>query len=730
MGLLSAKVCYGEKCQTQRLVGQRGMKGVARHYKFDDISVDAEFGSRVVKLPFKVKLLDFKLERYPGSMAPSSYSSKVEVLDGDTSFEYDIYMNHTLDYKSYKFFQSSYDPDEKGTILSVNDDPGKWPTYLGYLLLALGTFGNFFAKNSRFKKLVEYIKSTNLAMMAVILFSATSLVHAESKMDGYITSFREHSSQSAEKFAHLIVQAPMGRMEPIDTLNKELLYKIHGSNSFRGLNYNQVIIGMLSSPEIWRDAKMIRVVSPKLKKLLGVDRSEDYVSFSDAFSDDKYKLKSAMETVSRISPNSRGTFERGLIKLDEKLNVIYMIFYANAFNIYPLPDGKSDKWYNPLDANNNFTGQAKGAVQMMTSGLIESLSKGQWSDVDKNIGYIDMYQHKFGSKLMPASKILETEITYNRSNIFQKLMVAYLVVGFLLVLAGFAQVLSNSKSKIFKLILNVTIAILSLLFAAHVFGLGMIWYISGHAPWTNAYESLLYISWSAMFAGLLFFRHSILVLGATVMVAGIFMATAHMSYVNPQITNLVPVLKSYWLTIHVSVITASYGFLGLGSAVAYLVVVLFIFRKEEKPHLDKSIYSLVAVSEAAMIIGLSMLTVGNFLGGVWANESWGRYWGWDPKETWAYISIVTYVAVLHLRLIKSADTPFVFATTGFLAFATILMTYFGVNYYLSGLHSYAAGDPIPIPNWVYYVTAVAIITIIIAYPKRKLGRLKLKTPKS
>ena len=600
---------------------------------------------------------------------------------------------------------------------------------MGYLLLALGLFGNFFAKNSRFDKLVGYIKSTNVAMIMIIALSIGNLAHAESKIDDYISSYQSSSLQSAEKFAHLIVQAPMGRMEPIDTLNKELLYKIHSSNSFRGLNYNQVIMGMLSRPEIWRDAKMIRVKSPKLKKLLGVDKSEDYVSFADAFSDNKYKLKTQIEAASRTSPNNRGTFEKGIIKLDEKLNVIYMVFYGNVFNIYPLPDGKSNKWYNPLDANKNFTGQARDAVKMMTTGLIDSLSKSQWDKADKSIGYIDMYQHKFGAKLIPDSRVISTEIAYNRSNIFQKLMVAYLSIGFLLVIIGFAQVLSNTKSRALKVVFQITVAILSLLFIAHTFGLGMIWYISGHAPWTNAYESLLYISWSAMFAGLLFFRHSILVLGATVMVAGIFMATAHMSYVNPQITNLVPVLKSYWLTIHVSVITASYGFLGLGSAVAYLVVILFIFRSNSREYIDKSIYSLVAVSEAALIIGLAMLTVGNFLGGVWANESWGRYWGWDPKETWAYISIVTYTAVLHLRLIKSMDTPFVFASASFLAFATILMTYFGVNYYLSGLHSYAAGDPIPIPNWVYYVTATAIMTIILAYPKRDLGRLKLKSNK-
>jgi len=223
-----------------------------------------------------------------------------------------------------------------------------------------------------------------------------------------------------------------------------------------------------------------------------------------------------------------------------------------------------------------------------------------------------------------------------------------------------------------------------------------------------------------------FFRKSLLVLSATIIIAGIFMFTAHLSNINPQMTTLVPVLKSYWLTIHVSIITASYGFLGLGAVLGYIVLLLFIVRNpDRRPHIDAAIYRLVAVDEAALIIGLSLLTIGNFIGGVWANESWGRYWGWDPKETWAYVSIVAYTFVLHLRLIPRLNRPYVLAMASFLAFASVLMTYFGVNFYLSGMHSYATGDPVPIPTWVYWVSGFAAATILAAWPKRGLGRLKL-----
>jgi len=253
----------------------------------------------------------------------------------------------------------------------------------------------------------------------------------------------------------------------------------------------------------------------------------------------------------------------------------------------------------------------------------------------------------------------------------------------------------------------------------------MRWYISGHAPWSNTYETLVYIAWSTMFAALMFFRKSLLALSAAVVTAAIFMFTAHLSGIDPQITNLVPVLKSYWLTIHVSIITGSYGFLALGAMLGFMALVLFIFRDETRPQIDKAIKHMTAINEVSIIIGLSALVIGNFLGGVWANESWGRYWGWDSKETWAYVAIVTYVVVLHLRLTPKLNKPYVFSVFSTISFATILMTYFGVNFYLSGMHSYATGDPVPIPMWVYVVTAMVFVIIAIAYKKRDLGTIKL-----
>ncbi|MCV6608837.1 MAG: cytochrome c biogenesis protein CcsA, partial [Campylobacterales bacterium] len=251
----------------------------------------------------------------------------------------------------------------------------------------------------------------------------------------------------------------------------------------------------------------------------------------------------------------------------------------------------------------------------------------------------------------------------------------------------------------------------------------MRWYVSGHAPWSDTYESLVYIGWSAAFAGIIFFRKSMLALASTSVLAGIFMFVAHLSFISPQITTLVPVLKSYWLTIHVSIITASYGFLGLGAILGLLAMTLMIFRNQQREHLDLQIRKITAINEISLIIGLAMLTIGNFLGGVWANESWGRYWGWDPKETWAFISIVVYVIVTHLRFIPGFNTIYTFAFASTVAFSSILMTYFGVNFYLSGLHSYATGDPVPIPTFVYFLLLIVGVISLLAYRKRDVPRL-------
>ncbi len=251
----------------------------------------------------------------------------------------------------------------------------------------------------------------------------------------------------------------------------------------------------------------------------------------------------------------------------------------------------------------------------------------------------------------------------------------------------------------------------------------MRWYISGRAPWSNGYESMIYIAWTTTLAGVLFTRKSFGGLAATTVLAGTLLFVSTLSFLDPEITPLVPVLKSYWLTIHVSLEAGSYGFLMLGAIIGLINLILMVFITENNKHRVKRIIQEMSyISELTLIGGLFMVSVGTYLGGVWANESWGRYWGWDAKETWALITILVYAFILHMRLMPKLQGLFAYNVATIFGLATVIMTYYGVNYYLSGLHSYATGDPVPVPNWVYIAVVSIIVLSIIAYiRKRKSG---------
>ena len=669
MGLLTVDVTLNGKKETIRLPGLSGQLGVPRDLIFDKYTVTLEYGSKFIDLPFAIRLNEFQLERYPGSMAPSSYASEVTVIKDDKTYDYRIFMNRTLNEGNFLFFQSSYFPDETGTVLSVNNDPGKWPTYFGYFLLTLGLFLNFFDKKSRFRKLTKFVANKNLAMfiLTLALLSTQNLKANESnnttspqevdditmRVD-YLNKFKDESKVTADKFGHLVVQSSGGRMKPLATLNREIVQKLSGKSSFMGMDANQIVLGMITRPDIWKDVKIIKINTPKLKKFLGVPESEKYISFSEAFGEkNDYLLAKESEKALLTKPIERGTYEKDIIKVDEKLNIIYSVFNGALLNIFPkVYDEQSVddnfKWYSPIEAMQEFSGQNQAAIGSVVRGLFNSTMDFDWNSANNYIDMIALYQDKVGTDIKPTASKINAEIVFNKLDIFFNLTLAYVLLGFIMVVLAFVVIFKPEfkPAKTTKIIF----AILTILFAIQTFGMGYRWYLSGHAPWSDIYETLIYISWSAIFAGVIFFRNSLLALGAATIIAGIFMFTAHLTDVDPQITSLVPVLKSYWLTIHVSILTASYGFFGLSAILGFLTLIMFIFRKN-RPHLDDIIKHISAINEISLIIGLACITIGNFLGGVWANESWGRYWGWDPKETWAYVSIVVYADLSRSKLL-------------------------------------------------------------------------------
>jgi len=683
--------------------------------------------NKEITLPFALKLNDFELTRYYGSKSPSEYKSLVTVLDekNGKSFDFTIFMNHTLVYKGYKFFQTFYDPDEKGTILSVSYDPGVEVTYVGYAFLFLGLILNFFDSKSRLRKLMYKVKNSALSLFFLVAFIAqTPLFSSSEYIDTYMREHQQNSKELSDAFGKLVVQSRMGRMKPFDTLSLEVLYKISGKNALYGMDANQIMLGMFTHPRLWKKVDLIKVKTPKLKAFIGIDETQNLASFENFFEGGKYKLESIVQEALAMKPSKRGTFENDVIKVDERLSISFMVYYGSLFKLFPLQEDRNNTWLGFPDMWEKLHGVEGDALRESGQKFVDNVFARDYTKALLHVKDFEVYQQKYGRDIMPSKSAISYEIALNKAMIFERLTLAYVGFGFLLLVIAFGRIFSQKwfSSKLDKPLFY----LVSLLFLIHTFGLGARWMVSGHAPFSDTYESIVYIAWSCLLFSVLFLRKSLFALAGSVMMAGIFMFVAHLGHIDPEITNLVPVLKSFWLSIHVSIITASYGFLALGCALGFMTLILFINRSHSRPEIDLYIKHLTDINEITLIIGLSFLVIGNFLGGIWANESWGRYWGWDPKETWAYISIIIYAMVLHVRLIPKWYSPYLFAVLSLVSFASILMTYFGVNFYLAGMHSYATGDPVPIPLWVYVCSGIVFGLIILSYRNKNLKELNEK----
>lgn len=688
------------------------------------------------QLPFDIYLRDFVLDRYPGSMSPASYASEITVKNNNENFDYRIFMNNVLDYDGYRFYQSSYDQDEKGTVLSVNKDPGKIPTYIGYFLLCLGMFMNFLNPHSRFRTLARLINKDTLKHTSVIVFILLLSFGSEKTFAQDLNStLPVVNTNHAKALATLIVQKSAdGRMVPFDTLSREILEKIHQSDSYKGQNSNAVMLSMLIDVDKWQMEPFIlmpqnQAVRDAIANILEIP-SAKYISYKDFFDENnRYKLQKYVENANRKNPNARGVFDKEIIKLDERANVVNLVFSGELFKFIPVQNNPNNVWLAPFSAVTTLKGDeghiVLALIQNYFSAVENAFKDGNWTRADESLKFIKEYQEKIGYKVMPSKTKVEMEIFSNKAEIFVKLAPVYLIAGFLLLILVFSKmVIPNLKiSFIFKVVYVLNV----LAFVIHTVGLGLRAYLSGHAPWSNGYESMVYIAWALSLSGIFFSRKSPIALSLTSILSGVVLMVAHLSEMNPQITNLVPVLNSYWLSIHVSVITASYGFLGLCALLGIFTLFLMCFlKKDGKYNLNilRNITEATRINEMAMIFGLCLLTVGNFLGAIWANESWGRYWSWDSKETWALVSILVYAAILHLRMIPKYCNQFVFALWSMFAYWVIIMTYFGVNYFLTGLHSYAAGEAAQIPNYVYWGFALMVVLALFARRKRNfVGKL-------
>ncbi len=730
----TAKITSGNETRKLNVFTRGGVILDPVECTINGIRVSLSYGSIVRELPFSILLRHFQLDRYPGSKSPSSYASEITLNDPSASVvrPFRIYMNNILKYKGYRFFQSSFDQDEKGTVLSVNQDYwGTFISYLGYFLMALGMVLTVFSKHSRFQQLIR-LSSKLQAMrqsLKVLAVGFVISVFSLSPNSSFAATNSASKNMLLDSFGELLVQDHQGRIEPVNTLASDLLRKISRKDSWEGMSPEAVFLDMNANPEKWKSVPIIKVANSELMKMLGF--SGGFVSFSQMFDQaGTYRLNDLVQESYNKRQTMRNKLDKEIINVDERVNICFQIFKGDFLKIFPIPNDANKTWTTnsslPASLNKKEADFAGNILNLFYGEYNQSVATGNWSKPLEYLGYIKKFQVTYGADIIPSPTKIRMEILYNNWDIFGKLAKIFALLGFVLLIVHF-MLIFNPAARYTKLINGGTILIFAT-FVLYTGGLVLRWYISGHAPWSNGYETMIYVGWATCLSGFIFVNRSPITLAVTTVLASIILFVAGMSWMNPEITNLVPVLKSYWLVVHVAVITASYGFLTMGALLGALNLVLMILRnKKNNTNISFTILEVSYIIEMALMIGLLMLTIGSFIGGIWANESWGRYWGWDPKETWALVSILVYSIILHLRKVPGLKSIFALSSLALVGVSSVLMTFFGVNYYLSGMHSYGQGDPPPIPNSLY--VAIVLVVLLIIFARRAETRMgKISDP--
>ena len=720
--------------------GQYNTQG-AKEVTVANLNFRMLYGSKFLETPFKIKLNDFQLEKYPGSENAASFASEVTVIDPNETFDYRIFMNNILDYKGYKFFQASYDlsGEVEQTRLSVNHDFwGTFVTYLGYSMLYFGMISIFFAKHTRFDDLKKSLKKlqrkkSTMAVIAFLLFvnvsNAQQSINQQQRRitDQQIDSILKANlvaESHAESFNKLIIQDAGGRMKPAHTFASELVRKVSQTNNFNGMKPSQVLMSIIENRLLWFEVPFIYLEkgNTQIRDILGLEEKAKYARLSD-FYDAKGNSKIDRYIQEAQKKNIQNKFEKDVIKIGRRLWLFNSALMGSVLKIYPIPGDENNKWVSQPEASRvNFKTLDSIFVRQSLPAYVQVLQKAKktqdYTDANKILSRIKSFQKEKGSAVYPSENKIELEILYNNYQPFLTLSKFYGVLSLFLIIFVILQIFYTKKW--INLLVNVLLGVAAALFLLHTLGLISRWFISGNAPWSNAYESIIYVAWAVMLFGLTMGRKSSLALTAATFLTAITLAFAHQNWLDPEIANLMPVLNSWWLLVHVSIIVASYGPFSLSMILGIFALFLMVFTtKKNRKRMDINIKELTVINEMAMTVGLVMLTIGNFLGGMWANESWGRYWGWDPKETWALISIMLYAFVLHMRLIPGLRGRLAFNFAAAFVYLSIMMTYFGVNFYLSGLHSYASGDKQVTPREAYFYIGFLLILFAFAAFKYK-----------
>lgn len=622
------------------------------------------------ELGFEVSLKNFNVVNYPGTDAPMDY---VTTLTANTQ-EIKVSMNNIGSFNGYRFIQSGYDSDMQGTTLGVYHDPwGIGITYTGYALLFISLIATMVSKKTRMRHL--YRKALSLqgakawavtALLAVSSFATTANAQEMVKIDGDI----------ADDFGKICVLYN-SRITPINTVATSFVTKLCGKPTWDGLSSNQVFAGWIFDVPYWETVKMIEIKEKKAQELLGINGK--WASFDDFWdSYNNYKLDAPLKKAYKDGDTK---LQKQLRDADEKFNIIRMLYGGEMLKMFPYAGKQGHmQWFAPGQPLGNLKLDEKELVFIKKSMdyLAESIITGDKARAEEIAKKIYSYQHVRGKAVVPTKFRIYTETFYNKTNAQRLPVMLYLTLSLVLAIVSTLS-LNNGKQKKTRLVSSV----LTWVMLIHTtLLLALRWFVSGHLPMSNGYETMQFMAWATLIVTLVMQKRFLPVKQFGPLLSSFALLVAMITDGNPQITQLMPVLQSPLLSVHVMVIMFSYALFGLTALIGLQGLIAHHRKQEEKEQ------QLAALSQFLLYPAVALIAIGIFIGAIWANVSWGRYWSWDSKEIWALITMLIYSAPLHaeIKWLRKAQHMHIYML---LAFLSVLMTYFGVNYFLSGMHSYA-----------------------------------------
>lgn len=622
------------------------------------------------ELGFEVSLKNFNVVNYPGTDAPMDY---VTTLTANTQ-EIKVSMNNIGSFNGYRFIQSGYDSDMQGTTLGVYHDPwGIGITYTGYALLFISLIATMASKKTRMRHL--YRKALSLqgakawavtALLAVSPFATSANAQEMVKIDGDI----------ADDFGKICVLYN-SRITPINTVATSFVTKLCGKPTWDGLSSNQVFAGWIFDVPYWETVKMIEIKEKKAQELLGINGK--WASFDDFWdSYNNYKLDAPLKKAYKDGDTK---LQKQLRDADEKFNIIRMLYGGEMLKMFPYAGKQGHmQWFAPGQPLGNLKLDEKELVFIKKSMdyLAESIITGDKARAEEIAKKIYSYQHVRGKAVVPTKFRIYTETFYNKTNAQRLPVMLYLTLSLVLAIVSTLS-LNNGKQKKTRLVSSV----LTWVMLIHTtLLLALRWFVSGHLPMSNGYETMQFMAWATLIVTLVMQKRFLPVKQFGPLLSSFALLVAMITDGNPQITQLMPVLQSPLLSVHVMVIMFSYALFGLTALIGLQGLIAHHRKQEEKEQ------QLAALSQFLLYPAVALIAIGIFIGAIWANVSWGRYWSWDSKETWALITMLIYSVPLHadIKWLRKAQHMHIYML---LAFLSVLMTYFGVNYFLSGMHSYA-----------------------------------------